>query len=100
MDRIEFNDLVKISSITLPNAESVILTNMSHDPEVMESEALIPRGNTIKLGKLVRRLTDDNNLPIGKAIANPILDTQEYVVEFDDGEQLEFCGKHLCSDRC
>jgi hypothetical protein len=36
-DHLEFNDLVKISSVTLPNNESVYLTNMSHDPEVMDS---------------------------------------------------------------
>jgi hypothetical protein len=43
----------------------------------------------MKLGKVVRRLTDENNLPKGKAHNNPILDTREYAVEVDDGEQLE-----------
>jgi hypothetical protein len=40
----------------------------------------------MKLGKVVRRLTDENNLPTGKAHDNPILYTREYAVEFDDGE--------------
>jgi hypothetical protein len=44
----------------------------------------------MKLGKVVRRLTDENNLPTGKAHDNPILDTREYAVKFDDGEQLEY----------
>jgi hypothetical protein len=44
----------------------------------------------MKLGKVVCHLTDENNLPIGKADDNPILDTRKYAVEFDDGEQLEY----------
>jgi hypothetical protein len=43
----------------------------------------------LKRGDVVRRLTDDNNLLIVKANDNPILDSREYVVEFDDGEQLD-----------
>jgi hypothetical protein len=95
-DHLESNDLVKISSVTLPNKESVNLTNMSHDPEVMDSyltaEVLLPRRDMMKLGKVVWRLTDDNNLPIGKSNNNPTLDTREYVVEFDDGQQLEYAA--------
>jgi hypothetical protein len=67
-DHLKFNELDKISSDTLPIEESVNLTNMSHDPEVMDSyltaEVLLPKGDMIKRGKVIWRLTDDNNLPI------------------------------------
>jgi hypothetical protein len=98
-DHLEFNDLVKISSVTLSNDESINLTDMTYDPDVMDTyitaEVLLPRGDAIKLGKVVRRLTDENNLPTGKAHDNPILDTREYAVEFDDGEQLEYAANAI-----
>jgi hypothetical protein len=59
----------------------------------------------MKLGKDVRRLTDENNLPTGKAHDNPILDTREYAVEFgclaiefDDGEQLEYASNAIAQN--
>jgi hypothetical protein len=67
---------------------------MSYDPDVVDTcittEVLLPRGDSMKLGKVVRRLTDANNLPTGNAQDNPILDTRKYAVEFDNGEQLEY----------
>jgi hypothetical protein len=91
---LEFNELVKISSVTLSNNESIELTDMKSDPEVMESyltgEVLLPKRDKLKLGKVVCCLTDKHNHSIEKANNNPILGTREYVVEFDDGEQLEY----------
>jgi hypothetical protein len=78
-DHLEFNKLVKISSVTLSNNESINLTDMKYDHEVRDSyltaEVLLPRGGEMKFGKVVCHLTDDNNLPIGKAYNNPILVT-------------------------
>jgi hypothetical protein len=79
-DHLKFNDLVKISSVTLSNDESINLTNMSYDPEVMDSYITVglPRGDSTKLGKVVQRLTDENNLPTEKSHKNPILATRNY----------------------
>jgi hypothetical protein len=97
-----FNDLVKICSVTLPSNYSITLTDMSHDPEVIDSyltaEVIMNRGDTMKLGKVVQQLTDDNNLPIGKSNDSPILDTRQCVVEFDDGEQLEYAGNVIAEN--
>jgi hypothetical protein len=99
---LEFNKLDKISSVTLSNNESINLTDMTYDPEVMDSyltaEVLLPRGDEMSLRKVVRRLTDENSLPIEKSNAIPILDTREYVVEFDDGEQLEYAAKIIAEN--
>jgi hypothetical protein len=69
---------------------------MTYDPDLMDSyltaEVLFPRGDDMKFGKVVHHLTDENNLPIGKANDNPILDTRKYIVAFDDGEQLEYAA--------
>jgi hypothetical protein len=46
-DPIKFNGLVKISSVTLSNDESINLTDMTYDPDVMDTyitaEVLLPR---------------------------------------------------------
>jgi hypothetical protein len=95
-DHVELNDHVKISSVTLSNAKSTNLTNMSYDPDVMDTcitdEVLLPRGDSMKLSKVVRSLKDENNLPTGKAHDNPILDTREYSVKVDDSKQLEYAA--------
>jgi hypothetical protein len=47
-DHLVFNDLVKISSVTLSNDESINFTDMTYDPDVMDTyitaEVLLPRG--------------------------------------------------------
>jgi hypothetical protein len=48
---------VKISSVTLSNEESINLTDMTYDPDVMDTyitaEVLLPKGDSMKLGKVV-----------------------------------------------
>jgi hypothetical protein len=98
-DYLELNELVKV---TLSNDESINLTDMSYDPEVMDSyltaDFLLPRRDKIKLGKVVCCLSDENNLPRGKENYKPILDTWEYVVAFDDGAQLEYAAKIIAEN--
>jgi hypothetical protein len=101
-DHLEFNDLVKIYSVTFSNDESINLTTMTYDLDVMDTyitaEVLFRRVDSIKLCKVVRRLTDENNFPTGKAHNNPILDTREYAVEFDDGERLEYAANVIAEN--
>ena len=40
-------------------------------------------------GRVVSRKQDSDNNPVGRSHNNPILDTREYNVLFDDGLQLE-----------
>ncbi len=40
-------------------------------------------------GRVVKRSRDKNGNPIGRANDNPILDTHEYNVEFEDGHEAE-----------
>jgi hypothetical protein len=75
---------------------------MTNDPHVMDTyitvEVLLLRGDSMKLGKVVRRLTDENDFPTGKAHDNPILDTRKYAVKFDDGEQLDHAANVLAEN--
>ena len=41
-----------------------------------------------KFQSLKEEAWSDGN-PIGRADANPILDTREYIVEFEDGDEAE-----------
>jgi hypothetical protein len=53
----------------------------------LSAEILIPRGGTMTKGRVKSRKRDADGNPIGRAAANPILDTHEYIVEFEDGDE-------------
>lgn len=53
------------------------------------AELLLPRGGEMARGRVVSRKRDRDNNPVGRAHSNPILDTREYNVLFDDGQQME-----------
>ena len=55
--------------------------------EYMRAFVMLPRGGEILKAQVVGRRRDHNGNPIGRASSNPILDTREYVVEFEDGAQ-------------
>jgi hypothetical protein len=50
------------------------------------AEVLLPLGDELRDGRVVKRKADGNGKPLGKSNLNPILDTREYEVEFGDGE--------------
>ena len=45
----------------------------------------MPIGGEIRSAKVKRRLLDDSGNPTGVAHVNPLLDTRQYLLEFDDG---------------
>ena len=51
----------------------------------------LPRGadDVMARGKVVKRARDDAGNPVGRANNNPILDTREYVFEFEDETEAE-----------
>jgi hypothetical protein len=53
----------------------------------LSADILIPRGGTMTKGCVKSRKRDAAGNPIGRAAANPILDTREYNVEFEDGDE-------------
>ena len=53
----------------------------------------LPRGNDEEaMGRVVKRARGSDGETIGRANQNPILDTREYVVEFEDGTQAELAA--------
>ena len=54
--------------------------------EYLQSKVLIPIAGELKRGSVLKRKRDEHGLPYGSRHEDPVLDTREYVVEFDDGE--------------
>ena len=47
---------------------------------------MLPRGGTLERGRVTERKRDHEGNVIGRSNANPILDTQEYELKFEDGD--------------
>ena len=52
----------------------------------------VPRGGVMCPGKVTKRVTDSDGNPIGRANKLPPLDTRWYVVEFEDGDEMELAA--------
>jgi hypothetical protein len=61
----------------------------TYDP-YLHSQVYLPHEGESKLAKVKFRKRDSEGNLIGRAAANPIQDTQEYVVEFEDGSEHHF----------
>ncbi|MFY8201679.1 MAG: hypothetical protein ACOVLE_13465, partial [Pirellula staleyi] len=53
----------------------------------LTAEIVTDRGGEVLRGTVMSRKRDRDGVPIGKADANPILDTREYLVCFEDGTE-------------
>jgi len=71
-------------------------------PEVDDSyvgaELMLPRGDSVAQGRATKRLRDNDGNPVGRANANPILDTRAYVVTFDDGMEAELVANAIAQN--
>ena len=74
----------------------------SYEPEVMDgyitAQVLLPRNDEMILGTVIERSVDEHGVPIGRSNNNPILDSREYRVEFEDGEVLEYAANVIAEN--
>ena len=68
--------------------EDLEVTPEAHDNYV-GVDLLFPKGGTMSRGRVTARKRDSDGNPTGRANDNPILDTREYTVTFDDGDVTE-----------
>jgi hypothetical protein len=65
-------------------------TDLKVTPEVGDNyigiDLLFPKGGTMTKGRITARKRDADSNPKGRANTNPILDTREYTVTFNDGD--------------
>ncbi len=52
----------------------------------LNAEISVPQGGTLSKGHVTARKQDKDGNPVGRANADPILDTREYTFTFDDGD--------------
>ena len=51
---------------------------------------MLPRGDTLSRGRFIECKCDANGNPVGQPKENTLIDSQHYLVEFEDGEVTEF----------
>ena len=59
------------------------------------SRLQFPCGQSLAQGRVLKRARDNDDNVIGRANENPILDTQGYIVEFEDGDQAELAANTI-----
>ena len=64
----------------------------------VDAQLMLPRGDTMAQGRVVKRRRDNDGNVVGRANANPILDTREYIVEFEDGAQAELTANAIAQN--
>jgi hypothetical protein len=67
------------------------------DDSYLNMELALPRSGRggVELGRVTKRLTDKDGLPIGADHDNPILDTRVYEVEFPDGHRASLSANAI-----
>ena len=63
--------------------------------QYLNVELNFPLGGEMAQGQVQSRKRDNDGNPIGRAHANPILDTREYVVKFANGEEAELTANAI-----
>ena len=80
---------------TMPDADEV--TPDSYDT-YLGARLLLPVGGERMYAKVTKRLRRPDGKPMGTRHENPLLDTQKYEVEFEDGHQAEYFANVLAEN--
>lgn len=65
----------------------------------LHTELALPReGGEVQFGRVVKRLSDRDGLPIGTAHDNPILNSRMYEVEFQDGYKTSLAANIMAEN--
>ena len=66
--------------------------------QYLGAELLLPQGDEMVTGGVVKRARGQDGNPIGLRNQNPLLDTREYVVEFSDGSTAEYTANIIAEN--
>ena len=66
--------------------------------EYLKAFVMVPKGDEILKAQVVSRRKDHNGNPIGRSSSNPVLDTRQYVVEFEDGAQEHYAANLIAEN--
>jgi hypothetical protein len=83
------HDPFDLDILDLDPDQGDIEVTLEYGDNYVGAELLFPRGGALARGHVTARKLDIDGNPTGVANANPILDTRDYVVTFDDGDVTE-----------
>jgi len=66
--------------------------------EYLAAQVLLPLGDSMQRGEVIKRKRDHNGRPMGMRNANPLLDTREYIVSFPDGTQQSYMANAIAEN--
>ena len=75
-----------------------ILTTPEINDNFVNVEIMIPRGDEMAMVRVTKRARDSDGNPLGTAHVNPILDTRQYIVEFNDGDEAELASNVIATN--
>ena len=75
-----------VSSVTSPSSNFTSYSQVSRIVLALYLPMTLPHGGTLARGRVTERKRDHEGNVIGRSNSNPILDTQEYEVKFEDGD--------------
>ena len=61
---------------------------------------MFPRGTGESRGRVTKRARGPDGLPFGTANQNPILNSQMYTAEFDDGTEAKLTANMIAQSMC
>jgi hypothetical protein len=73
-------------------------TTPDTNDQYVGAEVLLPHGDAVLTARVTGRKRDSDGIPIGKANANPILDTRVYQVKYPDGDVAEYAANVIAEN--
>ena len=64
----------------------------------VHADVMLPRGNTFARGRVIGRKRDHEGNVVSRANDNPVLDTRQYNVEFEDGDVIELTANIIAQN--
>lgn len=89
-DIIEDEEVIEPYDIQMSREEDDLYPDQDTYDQYITSQVLLPRGDNNEKGTVKRQKRDADGNVVGRANANPILDTRVYEVEFSDSHVAEF----------
>ena len=75
-----------------------ILPTPENNDNFVNVEIMLSRGDEMAMERVTKRACDSDVNPLGTAHENPILDTRQYIVEFNDGDEAELSANVIANN--
>jgi hypothetical protein len=97
MEDIIYDDIHDEEMVEQYAIEQDDYTDDAYD-QYVGAELMVPHGDEMVPGKVIKRARGEDGNPIGRRNQNPILDTREYEVEMPDGTIAEYTANTIAEN--